>query len=106
MTLKLYNTLSRSVEAFEPLEPGKVLVYGCGPTIYGFPHIGNFRTFVVYDLLHRFLEWSGYEVRFVTNLTDVDDKTIRGAIRDGVTIREYTPRFGEAFLSDALREGR
>ena len=60
MTLKLYNTLSRSLEKFEPLVPGKVLVYGCGPTIYDYPHIGNFRTFVAFDLLHRFLEWSGY----------------------------------------------
>jgi cysteinyl-tRNA synthetase len=105
MTLKLYNTLSRSVEAFQPLEPGKVLVYGCGPTIYGFPHIGNFRTFVVYDLLHRFLEWSGYEVRFVTNLTDVDDKTIKGALGEGTTIRDYTTPFGKAFLEDARTLG-
>ncbi len=105
MPLRLYNTLSRTQEVFEPQSPGKILVYGCGPTIYDFPHIGNFRSFMVYDLLHRYLEWTGYEVRFVTNLTDVDDKTIRGAIREGVTIREYTPKFGEAFLSDARTLG-
>ena len=104
MAIKLYNTLSRSLETFEPLVPGKVLVYGCGPTIYDFPHIGNFRTFVAFDLLHRFLEWSGFEVRFVSNLTDVDDKTIRGALEEGVTIREYTQPYGEAFLEDSRGE--
>ncbi|MCJ7627644.1 MAG: cysteine--tRNA ligase [Longimicrobiales bacterium] len=105
MTLRFYNTLSRSLEEFEPLEPGKVLVYGCGPTIYDFPHIGNFRTFIAFDLLHRFLEWSGFEVRLVTNLTDVDDKTIRGALKEGITIGEYTAPFGEAFLEDARALG-
>jgi cysteinyl-tRNA synthetase len=105
MALRLHNTLTRSLEEFQPLEPGKVLVYGCGPTIYDFPHIGNFRSFMVYDLLHRYLEWSGYEVRFVTNLTDVDDKTIRGALERGTVIRHYTEPFGEAFLADARTLG-
>ncbi len=105
MPLKLFNTLSRALEEFEPLNPDKVLVYGCGPTIYDYPHIGNFRSFMVYDLLHRYLEWLGYDVRFVTNLTDVDDKTIRGAMGEGITIREYTPRFAEAFLADARTLG-
>jgi cysteinyl-tRNA synthetase len=105
MTLKLFNTLSRSLEDFEPQVPGKVLVYGCGPTIYDYPHIGNFRTFVAFDLLHRYLEWSGYEVRLVTNLTDVDDKTIKGALKEGVSIREYTTPFGEAFLEDSRALG-
>jgi cysteinyl-tRNA synthetase len=105
MAFRLYNTLSRRVEDFQPLVPGKVLVYGCGPTIYDYPHIGNFRTFVAFDLLHRYLEWKGYEVRFVTNLTDVDDKTIRGALAQGVTIREYTAPFGEAFLEDCRTLG-
>lgn len=101
MSLKLYNTLSRSLETFEPRDPERVLVYGCGPTVYDFPHVGNFRTFVVFDLLHRYLEWLGYEVRFVTNLTDIDDKTIRGAREKGVTIREYTEPYADAFLADA-----
>lgn len=101
MTLRLHNTLTRRLEEFQPLEPGKVLVYGCGPTIYDLPHIGNFRSFMVYDLLHRYLEWVGYEVRFITNLTDVDDKTIRGAVDHGTDIREFTEPFGEAFLADA-----
>ncbi len=100
MALKIFNTLTRTVEEFRPQEPGKALVYGCGPTIYDYPHIGNFRTFMVFDLLHRYLEWTGLEVRFVTNLTDVDDKVIRGAVEKGVDIREYTEPFGEAFLRD------
>ena len=100
MPLSFYNTLSRQSEEFQPIEPGKVRVYGCGPTIYDYPHIGNFRTFMVFDLLHRYLEWSGFEVRFVNNLTDVDDKTIKGALAQGVTIQEYTAPFGEAFLED------
>ncbi len=105
MALRLYNTLSRALEVFRPQDPQRVLIYGCGPTVYDFPHIGNYRTFVVYDLLHRYLEWLGYGVRFVTNLTDVDDKTIQGALREGVTIAEYTPRFAEAFLEDARTLG-
>jgi cysteinyl-tRNA synthetase len=105
MTLRLFNTLSRSVEDFRPADPDLVLVYGCGPTIYDFPHIGNFRSFLVYDLLHRYLLWSGYSVRFVTNLTDVDDKTIKGALAEGVSIQEYTGPFGEAFLADARTLG-
>jgi cysteinyl-tRNA synthetase len=100
MPLRIYNTLTRKLEDFQPLEPGKVRVYACGPTIYDYPHIGNFRTFMVSDLLHRYLEWSGYEVRFVTNLTDVDDKVIRGAREQGVPIREYSEPFGAAYLAD------
>ncbi|MBW3535453.1 MAG: cysteine--tRNA ligase [Gemmatimonadetes bacterium] len=105
MTLKLYNTLTRSLDPFEPLEEGSARVYACGPTIYDYAHIGNFRAFVVYDLLHRYLEWSGYEVRFVMNLTDVDDKTIEGAAERGTTLREYTGPFAEAFLEDSRTLG-
>ncbi len=101
MALKLRNTMSRSMETFEPLEPGRVLVYGCGPTVYDHAHIGNFRAFLFYDLVHRYLEWSGYEVRFVVNLTDVDDRTIRGAVAEGVGIAEHTGRFAELFLADS-----
>src|SRR5688572_27922360 len=84
MTLKIYNTLTRALEAFQPLDPPRVNVYACGPTVYDFPHIGNFRAFLGYDLLHRYLEWSGYQVRLVVNLTDVDDRTIDAAARRGV----------------------
>jgi len=100
MALLLYNSLTRSTEPFEPAEPPVVRVYGCGPTIYGRAHIGNFRTFLVYDLLHRVLARQGWEVRFVVNFTDVDDKTIDGAAREGMTLGAYTAPFGEAFLED------
>ncbi len=105
MALKVHNTLTRSLDAFEPMEPGKVRVYACGPTIYDFAHIGNYRSFLAYDLIHRYLEWSGYDVRFVMNLTDVDDKTIDAAVRDGLDVRSYTDPYGEAFLADAERLG-
>jgi cysteinyl-tRNA synthetase len=104
MGLRLFNTLNRAVEPFQPQDPERVGIYGCGPTIYGHAHIGNFRTFVFYDLVHRYLEWKGYGVHFVVNFTDVDDKTIRAAREAGVTIQEFTRPFGEAILeeSDAL----
>lgn len=105
MTLKIYNTLSRSLEAFQPLDAPRVRVYACGPTVYDFPHIGNFRSFLCYDLLHRYLEWSGYQVRLVVNLTDVDDRTIDAAAKRGVTLREHTRPFADAFLADARTLG-
>ena len=105
MTLKVHNTLSRSLETFEPLAPPRVNVYACGPTVYDFPHIGNFRSFIAFDLLHRYLEWSGYQVRLVVNLTDVDDRTIDAAAKRGVTLREHTKPFAEAFLADARTLG-
>ncbi len=101
MALKLHNTLTRSLVTFEPLEEGHVRLYACGPTIYDFAHVGNYRAFLFYDLVHRYLEWSGYEVRFVMNLTDVDDRTIQGAASRGVTVTEHTKPFGEVFLEDA-----
>ncbi len=101
MTLKVHNTATRSLQVFEPLEAGTVRVYGCGPTIYNHAHIGNFRTFLFFDLVHRYLEWSGYDVHFVMNLTDVDDKVIASAVESGVTITEKTTPFGESFLADS-----
>jgi cysteinyl-tRNA synthetase len=100
MTLKLYNSLHRSVEVFEPRDDSTVRVYGCGPTIYARAHIGNFRTFIVYDFLHRTLERKGWDVRFAVNFTDVDDKTIGGAAGEGVSLKEFTAPYGEAFLAD------
>ena len=86
MSLKVYNTATRSLEEFVPLRDGAVGVYACGPTIYNHAHIGNFRTFLFFDLVHRHLEWSGYDVRFVMNLTDVDDKVIEAAHAAGTAI--------------------
>ena len=100
MTLGLYNTLSRQVERFEPLQAGKVSLYTCGPTVYNYAHIGNFRTFLFEDLLRRWLEASGYDVFHVMNLTDVDDKTINGATAAGVPLREYVQHYIEAFHED------
>ena len=101
MTLRVHNTAKRSLQYFEPLEAGIVRVYGCGPTIYDHAHIGNFRTFLFFDLVHRYLEWSGYEVHFVMNLTDVDDKVIESAVESGMTVTEKTTPCGEVFLADS-----
>jgi len=100
MALRLYNTLSRSLEEFVPLEPGRASVYACGPTVYRPPHIGNFRTFLFNDVLHRYLEWKGFAVKFVMNLTDVEDKIIDAAAADGVSIDAITEPQIEAFFSD------
>ncbi|SVD77037.1 uncharacterized protein METZ01_LOCUS429891, partial [marine metagenome] len=95
MSLKLFDTLTRSPKEFEPSNPPDVLLYACGPTVYDHAHIGNYRSFLVYDLLHRYLAWSGYKVRFVMNLTDVDDKTILRASEADQNIKEYTGPFGK-----------
>lgn len=98
--LRLYNTLTRSVDEFVPLAPGRATLYTCGPTVYNYAHIGNFRTFLFEDLLRRWLEASGYEVFHVMNLTDVDDKTIKGALTAGRLLREHTAQFVQAFFED------
>jgi len=100
MTLKLHNSMSRSDQPFAPSDGDEVRVYGCGPTIYARAHIGNFRSFIVYDLFHRYLAWKGWTPEFVLNLTDVDDKTIRGAREAGVGLREFTEPFERAFRDD------
>jgi cysteinyl-tRNA synthetase len=105
MPLKVYNTATRSLDPFEPLEEGKARVYACGPTIYDHAHIGNFRAFLFFDLVHRYLEWSGYDVTFVMNLTDVDDKTIKGALEAGVSVDAFTEPFGDVFLADSRTLG-
>src|SRR3989344_619699 len=103
--LKLYNTLTRKKEAFKPINGKEVRMYNCGPTVYYFAHIGNLRTFTNQDLLNKFLRYSGYKVKYVMNLTDVDDKTIAGAQREKIPLREFTSRYADAFLADleALR---
>ncbi len=101
MALRLYNTMSARVEEFRPIQPHEVRMYACGPTVYDYGHIGNFRTFIAVDLLHRFLKQSGYQVRFVMNITDVDDKIIRNAAEAGVSVQQYTAKYQKAFLEDA-----
>ena len=95
-----FNTLTRKKEKFTPLERGKVKIYTCGPTVYDFAHIGNFRTFIFQDLLRRWLEYRGFRVTQVMNITDVDDKTIRGARKQGVSLRQYTDYYMKAFFED------
>ncbi len=100
MTLQLFNTLSTQVEPLIPADGKTLTLYACGPTVYDYGHIGNFRTFVHVDLLRRFLEQQGIAVKHVMNITDVDDKIIRNAAAQGVSIAEYTPRYEAAFLED------
>jgi len=101
MPLRLFNTISSQVEEFRPLRDSEVRMYACGPTVYDYGHIGNFRTFVAVDLLRRFLRQSGYKVRHVMNITDVDDKIIRNSAREGLTVQQYTAKYEKAFLEDA-----
>lgn len=95
-----HNTLGNGREPFVPLHPGEVRMYTCGPTVYNYAHIGNFRTFVFQDILRRFLRWHGFRVRQVMNLTDVDDRIIAKAAAAGVGIREYTEKYIDAFMAD------
>jgi len=98
--LRFLNTLSRRLEEFEPLDQGRVGLYTCGPTVYDFAHIGNLRTFLFEDVLRRTLKLFGFDVTQVMNLTDIDDKTIRGAAEAGVSLRDYTDRYVNAFFED------
>jgi cysteinyl-tRNA synthetase len=100
MALRLHNTLSGTIEDFVPLNDNKVGIYTCGLTVYGYAHIGNYRTFVFQDVLRRYLKYRGYQVEHVMNLTDVDDKTIKNAQAAGLPLREYTNKFIEAFEVD------
>src|SRR5450631_2314583 len=100
MTIHLFNTLTTTVEELIPSDGKTFRMYACGPTVYDYGHIGNFRTFVQVDVLRRFLKLEGIEVRHVMNITDVDDKIIRNAAAAGLSISEYTPRFEQAFFED------
>src|SRR3954471_10608538 len=98
--LRLTNTLSGKTEQFRPLENKLVGMYSCGPTVYDYGHIGNFRTFVFVDLLRRYLKQSGYKLDHVMNITDVDDKIIRNAAQQNLSVREYAGKYEKAFLED------
>jgi cysteinyl-tRNA synthetase len=101
MSFRLFNTLSGKVEEFQPIQDKQVRMYACGPTVYDYGHIGNFRTFIAVDILRRFLRQSGFEVRHVMNITDVDDKIIRNAAQAGVPLKQFTSKYETAFLEDA-----
>ena len=91
--MKLFNTMSRRKEEFVPLEEGKVRMYVCGPTVYNLIHIGNARPMIIFDTVRRYLEYKGYEVNYVSNFTDVDDKIIKKAIEEGVSAEEISQRY-------------
>ena len=100
MSIRFHNSLSRRTEDFEPIEPGKVGLYTCGPTVYNYAHIGNFRAYVFEDLLRRTLKYAGFQVHQVMNLTDVDDKTIRDSSAAGKPLHEFTQVYKDAFFED------
>ncbi len=98
--LRFYNTLTKRKEEFKPIREGLAGLYTCGPTVYDLAHIGNFRAYVFEDLLHRYLEYRGFRVIRVMNITDVDDKTIKGSQKEGISLKEFTDRYISAFLED------
>ncbi len=100
MPLKLYNTLTRSLEEFRPLHPDRVGMYGCGPTVYQLPHVGNYRSIVFFDLVQRYLRWKGFQPKLVVNITDVDDRTINGAAAAGVALGQVTEPLADGFFQD------
>ena len=101
MSLRFYNTLTGSEKKrFIPLEPRRVRMYTCGPTVYNYAHIGNYRTFIFQDLLRRYLKYRGYRLLHVMNITDVDDKIIRDSKAAGLSLRDFTDKFTQAFLDD------
>jgi cysteinyl-tRNA synthetase len=98
--IRIFNTLTREKEQFKPISPGKVGIYTCGPTVYDYAHIGNFRAFIFEDLFKRWLEYRGLEVTHIMNLTDVDDKTIKGSQKQQKPLRQYTNFYADAFFED------
>jgi cysteinyl-tRNA synthetase len=100
-SIRLFNTLTREKEAFIPMEAGKVRMYTCGPTVYDYAHIGNFRAFIFEDLLKRWLKYRGFNVTHVMNLTDVDDKTIKGSQSQNIPLKQFTDFYANAFFDDA-----
>ncbi len=100
MPLKLYNTLTKKKEEFKPIKDKKVKLYTCGPTVYDYAHIGNFRTYIFQDILKRYLEYKGYDVKQVMNITDIDDKTIKRSQEKGVKLEKYTEKYTKAFFED------
>ena len=103
--MQIYNSQSRKKETFIPLQEGKVGIYACGPTVYNYFHIGNARPFILFDVLRRYFEHKGYEVTFVQNLTDIDDKMIKKANEEGITVKEVADRFIAAYFEDAKALG-
>ena len=105
MALKIYNSLTRRLEEFVPLHEGKVLMYSCGPTVYDYFHIGNARTFLISDIVRRYLEYTGYTVTLVQNLTDIDDKIINRANEQGIDTSQLAQKYVEAYFEDSNKLG-
>jgi cysteinyl-tRNA synthetase len=103
MPLTLYNTLTRHKEAFDPIEPGKVRMYCCGVTVYDYSHLGHARSYIVWDTVRRYLKWRGYEVRYVQNFTDIDDKILNKARQEGSSMQEVSERYIQAYFEDMER---
>ena len=99
--MKIFNSMSRQKEEFVPIQPGKVSIYACGPTVYNFIHVGNARPIILFDVLRRYFEYRGYDVTFVQNFTDVDDKTIKRANEEGITSQEVAEKYIQEYFTDA-----
>ncbi|MED5769025.1 class I tRNA ligase family protein, partial [Streptococcus anginosus] len=98
--LKIYNTLTNQKEAFKAIEDGKISMYVCGPTVYNYIHIGNARSVVAFDTIRRYFLYRGYEVNFVSNFTDVDDKIIKRSHEEGISAKEVADKYIEAYYGD------
>ena len=98
--MKIYNTYSRQLEDFQPIEPGKVKMYVCGPTVYNYIHVGNARSVVAFDLVRKYLEFRGFQVQYISNFTDVDDKIIKAAANENISTKELSDRYIAAFYED------
>lgn len=103
--IRIYNTQTRTKEDFNTIELGKVGMYVCGPTVYNYIHIGNARTFISFDIIRRYLTWRGFKVKFVQNVTDVDDKIINKANEEGRTAAEVAAEYTQAFIDDMHAAG-
>ena len=99
--MKLFNTMTRQKEEFKPIKDGEVSMYVCGPTVYNYFHIGNGRTFLVFDTIRRYFEYRGYKVNFIQNFTDIDDKMIKKANEENITVKELGDRFIQEYYKDA-----
>ena len=103
MALRIYNTYSKSVEEFQPIEDKKVKMYVCGPTVYNYFHIGNARPLLMFDLFRRYLMYRGYNVRYVVNITDIDDKIIKAANQENKTTNEVASKYTQAYFEDCAK---
>ena len=98
--MKIYNTMTRKKEEFVPIDKNEVKMYSCGPTVYDYFHIGNARPFIIFDTMRRYLEYRGYNVKFVQNFTDIDDKMINRANREGITVKELGDKFIDEYFGN------